>query len=56
MTNKQFAKQLNDIKKRLTKDRDDLRLLLEEAGSLDDCADHAVMCIGDAADALSELL
>lgn len=56
MTNKQFAKQLNDIKKRLTKDRDDLRLLLEEAESLDDCADRAVCSIEDAADALSELL
>ena len=56
MTNKQFLKRFDEIKKRLSKDRDDLRDLLDEATSVIDVSNRAVDAIEEAEYSLSELL
>jgi ABC-type transporter Mla subunit MlaD len=56
MTKKQFAKQLEAIKRRIEKDRDDLRELINQAEDILDTNDRAADAMQEAADNLSELL
>jgi ABC-type transporter Mla subunit MlaD len=56
MTKKQFAKQLEAIKRRIEKDRDDLRELINQAEDILDTTDRAADAMQEAADNLSELL
>jgi ABC-type transporter Mla subunit MlaD len=56
LTKKQFAKQLEAIKRRIEKDRDDLRELINQAEDILDTTDRAADAMQEAADNLSELL
>jgi len=55
-TKKQFAKQLEAIKRRIEKDRDDLRELINQAEDILDAAERTTDAMQKAADNLSELL
>ena len=54
LTNSQFIKRFNTVKKRIAKDRDDLRRLVDEAEDLLDANVRACEALDEAADALSE--
>ena len=56
MTNKQFIKRFGAIKKRLEKDRDALRSLIDDAGDILATSERASESMEEAADSLSELL
>lgn len=56
MTRGQFDKKFKAIKKRLEKDRDDLRSLLDDATDILESNERAVTAMDEAADALSEHL
>lgn len=56
MTNKQFMKQFEAIKRRIEKDRDDLRDLVYEANDILETNESAVEYMNDAAEELSKLL
>lgn len=51
-----FIKRLNDIKHRLTRDRDDLQEMLDEIDTIIETADRAEEYLGAAIDSLSEYL
>jgi len=55
-TKTQFAKQLEAIKRRIEKDRDDLRELINQAEDILDAAERTTDAMQKAADNLSELL
>jgi ABC-type transporter Mla subunit MlaD len=56
MKKAQFLKEFDKIKRRIEKDRDDLRKLLDEATDILETCEQASNYIQDAADRLSELL
>lgn len=56
MTKAQFVKQFEKIKRRLEKDRDDLRALVDEATDILEKSDRAADAMQYAAASLSDLL
>jgi len=56
ISKKQFNKQLAVIKRRIDKDRDDLRELMSEAEDILDANERAAEALQDAVDSLSEFV